>query len=145
MGSPGPEGQEIEVSTTVGEIPAGLDGWLVDFIQESARETDLLAENGAQEAAQARTTQLRKLLEAARSHLDAEIDVREAAELAGRSEETIRRAIRDGDLPDLRSNPRGHHRTRRGAVRELENRGRGKGKYDPVADAQDIAKLRRLM
>ena len=45
-------------------------------------------------------------------------------------------------LPDLRANPRGHHRVRRADLDQLA-RPRS-GPYDPKADAQDIAKLRRL-
>jgi len=123
------------------EIPVGLDEWLADFIIDAERETAVLRDNGAEGQARSRESLIRKLLGRASEHLRAEIGVDEAAQLLGRNPETVRRAIRDGRLPDMRSNPRGHHRVRRGDVIALETR-RGQN-YNPVADAQDIAKLRR--
>ena len=124
-----------------GTIPAGLDHWLVAFINDARRDTQLLRENGADSQAKARDALLRELVNRASEHLDAEIGIEEAAQLLGRDEETVRRAIRGGKLPDLRENPRGHHRTRRGDVISLSDR--RKKPYDSAADAQDIAKRRK--
>lgn len=123
-------------------IPRGLDSWLVDYITEAERETAVLRENGAHNQATAREAVLRGLLRRATDYFEEEVSVSEAAEILGQCAESVRRAIRDGRLPDNRDNPRGHHRTKRGDVVALAQ-GR-KTKYDPVADAQDIAKLRRL-
>lgn len=122
-------------------IPQGLDPWLVEFIKEAEHETSILRANGAESHATAREAVLRSLLRKATEYMNAEIGVTQAAEILGQCEETVRRAIRSGLLPDKRAKPRGHHRTLRGDVLSLA-RGRAK-KYDPVADAQDIAKLRR--
>lgn len=128
-------------NTLTGRIPAGLDHWLVEFITNAERETAFLRENGAESQAKARETLIRGLLSRASEHLDAEIGVDESAELLDCDPETVRRAIRDGRLPDLRENPRGHHRTRRGDVITLNNR--RKQAYNSAADAQDIAKRRK--
>lgn len=122
-------------------VPDGLPEWLVASILEAQRETETLRENGAAEAATARTAMTRKLLLDAGTWLDAKIDVAEAARASGVCAETIRRAVRRGDIPDQRDQPGGHHRLRRG---DVERFAAGGGRpYDPDADAQDIARRRR--
>src|SRR3989441_5145710 len=124
-------------------LPDGLSPWLVAFVLEAQRETDTLRENGAEQAAAARLALLRKLLAAAAAHLDAEIDIHEAAREKGVCEETIRRAVRGGRIPDRRANPKGRHRVRRGdldGVADSPSR-----PYDPTTDAQSIAQLRRKL
>ena len=123
------------------QLPEGLSPWLVTFVREALRDTHVLRENGAEEAAAARSALIEKLLAAASGWLNAEIDVAEAAQATGLCEETIRRAVRDGDLPDRRSHSRGRHRIRRGDLEKLATHSRRP--YDANADAQDIARLRR--
>ena len=122
-------------------VPDGLPEWLAASILEAQRETETLRENGATEAATARATLTRKLLADAGTWLDAKIDVAEAARASGMCAETIRRAVRRGDIPDQRDRPGGHHRIRRGDVERFAASG-GRS-YDPDADAQNIARLRR--
>ncbi len=88
------------------DLPDGLPPWLAAFVLEAQRETDTLRDNGAEQAAAARLALLRKLLTAAAAQLDEEIDIHEAAREKGVCEETIRRAVRDGRIPDRRTNPR---------------------------------------
>ena len=124
-------------------IPEGLPPWLAAFVLEAQRETDTLRDNGAEQAAAARTALLKRLIAAAQSYLDAELDAGEAALETGRCEETIRRAVRDGRIPDRRANPKGRHRVRRGDLnRVAESPG---PPYDPITDAQGIAQLRRRL
>src|SRR3989442_414508 len=123
------------------DLPDGTPPWLAAFVLEARRETDTLRDNGAEQAAAARVALLRKLIAAAQAYLDAELDTNEAAIETGRCEETIRRAVRDGTIPDRRSNPKGRHRVRRGDLQKLA--AAPTGPYDPGADAQDIARLRR--
>ena len=81
--------------------------------------------------------------DAVNDELDEEIDIHEAAREKGVCEETIRRAVRDGRIPDRRANPKGRHRVRRGDLnRVAETPGLP---YDPVTDAQGIAQLRRKL
>src|SRR5437867_7920081 len=123
------------------DLPDGTPPWLAAFVLEAQRETDTLRDNGAEQAAAARVALLRKLIAAAQIYFDTELDAAEAALETGRCEETIRRAVRDGTVPDRRANPKGRHRVRRGDLQKLaapEIR-----PYDPDADAQDIARLRR--
>lgn len=122
-------------------IPDGLPSWLEAFLHAAVRENQTLADNGALHAVSARVALLHRLVEAARNHLDGELDVEEAAAVLHRHPETIRRAVRSGVLPDRRSSPRGHHRIRRGDLEKLAHP--GTGTYDPTADAQDIARRRR--
>ncbi len=125
------------------ELPQGTPPWLAAFIHEAQRETDTLRENGADQAAAARLALLRKLVASVAAHLDAEIDIHEAAREKGVHEETIRRAVRDGRIPDRRANPNGRHRVRRGDLnRVAETPG---PPYDPITDAQGIAQLRRKL
>ncbi len=127
--------------TSLAPLPHGLPPWLVAFVEGALRENQTLAENGAAQAAQARETLLRGLLAAAQHYLSGEITVEEAAHLLGKHPETIRRAVRKGALPDGRTNPRGHLRIRRGDLQALA--APAPARYDPIADAQDIAQRRR--
>jgi len=122
-------------------IPDGLPPWLTAFIQQAVDEHRTLAANGAHHAVSARVALLRSLLDAATRYLDAEIGIDEAAAATGRHPETIRRAVRKGALPDRRAAPRGRHRLRRGDLARLAHS--SAEPYDPVADAQDIARRRR--
>ena len=123
------------------ELPDGLPPWLAEFVREAQRETESLRDNGAHEAATARATLIDRLLAAATAWLDSEIDVSEAARAVGLCKETIRRAVRRGDLPDRRPRPKGRHRIRQGDLQKLA--AIHARPYDPNADAQDIARLRR--
>jgi len=127
--------------TSLATLPRGLPPWLVAFVEGALRENQTLTENGASQAAQARETLLQKLLEAAEHYLNGQLSVEEAAQLLGRHPETIRRAVRKGALPDGRTNPRGRLRIRRGDLQALA--APAPARYDPVADAQDIAQRRR--
>lgn len=122
------------------ELPEGAPEWLRDFVEAAATETETLRENGAVEAAQARTILIQKLLAALGGWLDTEIDVGEAARVTGVSRETIRRNLRCGHLPDRRPGRKGRYRIRRGDLGPFDTKGRAP--YDPEADAQDIATLR---
>ena len=126
------------------KVPSGdLPHWLTAFISEAQRETDTLRENGADQAAAARSALLTKLLVAAQAWLNEELDAGEAAREQGVSAETIRRAVRDGRLPDRRARPQGRHRVRRGDLTRIA--GPASRPYDPTADAQSIAQLRRTV
>lgn len=122
-------------------LPHGLPPWLVAFVEGALSENQTLAENGASQAATARETLLQKLVAAAQGHLDDELTVEEAAALIGKHPETIRRAVRRGSLPSGRASPRGRLRIRRGDLASLA--GLPAAPYDPIADAQDIARRRR--
>ena len=126
---------------THADLPDGLPDWLVTFVSEARLETETLRKNGAHQAATARDAAIDGLLVAATAWLDAEVDVSEAARTVGVCEETIRRAVRRGDIPDQRDQPRGRHRIRRGDLEQFA--GKVSQSYDPDADAQDIARLRR--
>ena len=89
------------------EIPDGLPPWLQTFVREALLETATLRENGADQAATARSALIQRLLAAATAWLDAEIDVPQAAREKGVCEETVRRALRRGTIPDLRPAAKG--------------------------------------
>ena len=128
---------------SVFDLPDDLPPWLAAFVLEAQRETDTLRDNGAEQAAAARVALLRKLITAAAAQLDEEIDIHEAAREKGVCEETIRRAVRDGRIPDRRANPKGRHRVRRGDLNRVADS--AVPPYDPVTDAQGIAQLRRKL
>lgn len=122
-------------------IPDGLPDWLATFLREVQADTVILDENGAAEAVAARTALLRQLVAAADRWLNEELDATAAAREAGRSTETIRRAVRAGRLPDSRTNPNARIVVRRRDLQKLA--APGTDSYDAIADAQDIARLRR--
>jgi hypothetical protein len=114
---------------------------MAEFVRVADGESDVLRANGARDHADARDRVLEQLLDAAGRWLDTELTTAQAAELIGRNEETVRRAVRDGKVESRRSSRKGHNHLRRGDVVALDRR-RSKD-YDAVADAQDIAQLRR--
>jgi hypothetical protein len=122
-------------------VPDDLPSWVTAFLREAAAETTTLRENGAEGAVAARIAVLRKLMQAASAWLNEELDTSHAAAEQGVSPETIRRAVRGGRLPDRRPNPRGALKIRRGDLQRIATP--PSAPYDPVADAQDIARLRR--
>jgi len=134
-----------ECAATVEQVPVdgGLPSWLARFVREATQETDTLRENGAEQAAAARTGLLKKLLHAAHAYTNTELDAGQAARETGCCEETIRRAVRNGTIPDRRANPRGRHKIRRGDLQRIA--GGTSPPYDPIADAQSIAQLRRKL
>jgi hypothetical protein len=133
--------KEAVPTTENAPVDRALPSWLACFVREATQETETLRENGAEQAATARTGLLKKLVGAAQAYLDTELDACEAARETGRCEETIRRAVRNGAIPDRRVSPRGRHKIRR---RDLAKLATASGRaYDPDADAQDIARLRR--
>ncbi len=123
------------------KLPEGLPSWLAEFVLEAMSDTETLRANGADQAAAARDALVQRLLVTATAWLDSEIDASQAAEISGVCEETIRRRVRQGTLPDHRSNPTGRHRIRRGDLEKVaapQSRS-----YDVNTDAQDIARQRR--
>lgn len=133
--------EELAAITENAHVLRGLPPWLGAFVREAMQETGTLRDNGAEQAAVARSALLKKLLATASAWLDVELGTREAARETGRCDETIRRAVRAGTVPDRRASPHGRHKIRRGDLQKLaapEAR-----PYDPSADAQDIARLRR--
>jgi hypothetical protein len=130
--APGPAGAAFVLP----ELPKGLEPWMEAWIHRAEDENRVLRENGAEAAAAARCRLLVQFIGEAREWLDAEVDVAEAAAVTGRCEETVRRALRAGALPDRRPAERGRHRVRRGDLPALT---RG---YDPAADAVSIAAKR---
>ena len=122
-------------------LPDGLPHWLASFVLDALAETATLRENGVEEAVTARLALLKKLLQAADAWLNEELDTSTAARDRGCAEETIRRAVREGRIPDRRTNPKAHIRIRRRDLQKLA--AVGTDSYDPTADAQDIARLRR--
>lgn len=122
-------------------LPDGLPTWLATFVLDALTETATLQENGVGEAVTARLAVLKKLLQAADAWLNEELDTATAAKDRGCAEETIRRAVREGRIPDRRANPKARIRICR---RDLQKLAAPKtDSYDAVADAQDIARLRR--
>ena len=122
-------------------LPDGLPTWVETFVREALRETETLRENGAEPAATARAALIQKLVAAATAWLDTEIDVAQAAREKGVCEETIRRALRRGVIPDRRPEGRGRYRVLRGDLQRLA--ATDPKPYDVHADAQDIARRRR--
>ena len=122
-------------------LPDGLPAWLRRFVRDALTETTTLRENGAEGAVAARMAVLRKLVHAADVWLNEELDTAAAAQERGCAEETIRRAVREGRVPDRRVNPKAHIAIRRRDLQQLA--APGTDSYDAIADAQDIARLRR--
>jgi len=124
---------------TEADLNEGVASWVREFVAEALAETAVLRMNGANDLASARDRVLQQLVEEANRWSDAELTVREAAAEAGVSEETVRRYVRSGRIPDLRERQGQQHRVRR---RDLAPLAPVKsGIYDPITDAQDTARL----
>jgi len=122
-------------------LPDGCPAWLSAFVRDALAETAILRANGAEGAVAARMTVLRKLLHAADAWLNEELDTATAAREKGCAEETIRRAVRGGALPDRRANPNARIKILRRDLHRVADP--SPAQYDPNADAQDLARLRR--
>ena len=122
-------------------LPDGLPAWLRAFVRNALSETTTLRENGAEAAVAARMAILRRLVRAADVWLNQELDTAAAAQETGTCEETIRRAVREGRIPDRRANPKARITVLRRDLQKLA--APETESYDAVADAQDIARLRR--
>lgn len=121
--------------------PPHCEPWLAEVIEQAAKDTGVLWDNGAEASAKAREALLKQVVVAYERWQKETITVAEAAEMTGKSQETIRRQVRKGRLPAGRNSDQGHIRIRRGDVQRLEQR--KTKKYNPLADAQDIARARR--
>ena len=120
-------------------LPPGTPPQLMEFYAHAMETAAVLRENGAVQAATAREATISEFREHLASWLNDFVSVKEAAEILGCCEETIRRWIRDGDLKSHQSGDRGHHKIRRGDLLRLDRNGRDA--YDPDTDAQDDAAL----
>src|SRR5260370_33608786 len=83
-----------ECAATVEQVPVdgGLPSWLARVVREATQETDTLRENGAEQAAAARTRLLKKLLHPAQAYTSPDPDAGQAAPETGCCERTIPRA-----------------------------------------------------
>jgi hypothetical protein len=122
-------------------LPDGLPAWLHAFVRDALAETTILRQNGAEGAVAARMAVLRKLIHSADGWLNEELDTAAAAQEQGCAEEAIRRAVREGRIPERRVNQKAHIAIRRRDLQLLA--APGTDSYDAIADAQDIARLRR--
>jgi len=80
--------------------------WLDAFLTSAENETSILRENGAGCQVEARERLLTKLREAATLAQDETVSVEQAVVLTGVNPETVRRAVRSGEVTDLRSSPK---------------------------------------
>ena len=122
-------------------LPDGCPAWLSAFVRDALAETATLQENGAETVVVARMAILQRLVRAADIWLNQELDTAAAAQETGTCEETIRRAVREGRIPDRRANPKARITVLRRDLQKLA--AAETDSYDAIADAQDIARLRR--
>lgn len=121
--------------------PVAAPDWMKAFFSQAVHENEVLLVNGATQAFAARKALLEQLAGRVMEWCETEVDVRTAAQLSGVCDETIRRRIRAGKLNGEPKTGRGRHRIKRGQLLKVDQVG-SKG-YDPIADAQNIAQLRR--
>jgi hypothetical protein len=126
----------------MGPVDVGLRSRLAAFIACAREDNEVLERNGAASQAKARgalLTDLEDLLGAE----EATFTVDEVNKF-GPAKETIRRAVRNGEIPDLRHAGRGPMRIRERDVEYLKGKARGSrrkappGGYDPAAHAKKL-------
>src|SRR5258708_17561623 len=88
--------RECAATVEQGPVDGGLPSWLARFVREATQETDTLRENGAEQAAAARTGLLKNLLHAAQAYTNTELDARQAAPATGCCAGTIHRRPPNG-------------------------------------------------
>jgi len=118
-------------------LPPGTPPQLVKCFEREMEKNVVLRENRAGDQAKAREVVLIEIRKSLSSWLDDLVSVKEAAEIRGCCEETIRRQIREKNLKSFRSGERGHHKIRYGDLFRLD--GGDRDGYHPVTDAQDGA------
>jgi excisionase family DNA binding protein len=111
--------------------------WLTKLIRKAKADNDVLRQNGASAQAEAREAILREVVAAERLYADELITVSQAATDRGVCEETIRRAIRKGQIPAERRRSIGHRRIRRRDLAAVQAVNRGI--YCIEEDALEIA------
>lgn len=102
-----------------------MQSWLKEFIRSHREMNDLLIGMGAPGPVPVRERLLEQLEEAAHAADFEHIPLLEAAERAGVHPETARRAIRSGELTDVRERPGQHMSVLRGELDILRAKGRG--------------------
>lgn len=114
------------------------------FVEAKRKENELLERHAAEgDLAHARELLLRDLEDALAAHDEGTVTADEAAEITGCNVETVRRAVRNGEIADLRTNERGVIRVRQADLDYL----RGKAKRAPrarTAASGAVARLARL-
>lgn len=103
------------------------------FIEAARSDNAVLERNGAIEAARARANLLAELEEALALFEDETVTVAEAAQLTGVNEETVRRAVRNGEIADTRENPNGIIHVRRGDLERLRGKVRNRNRSESSA------------
>lgn len=124
-----------------------MQRWLEEFIDSARAQNALLRKNGAEHLARAREALLEDLVSAAVRAEEETLTVEEAAAYAGVHEETVRRAVRRGEILDLRdSRQKGSPiRVRKSDVEQLKGKRRRKNvdkhsviRYDAAAHLREI-------
>lgn len=116
---------------------------LEEVLAEFRQEADVLREWGATCQAELIERCASRIEESLLVSPEETISVEEAARLAEVSPETVRRAVRRLDIPDLRTKPKGAMRIRRADVDFLRGKRRAKHEthragYDPIAHAREL-------
>lgn len=135
--------ERVGQSESAAELIGRILPWVPDFIGSVREENDIMHRAGASEVASIREKVLEKFIQHMTEWLEADVGTREAAELSGCCEETIRRKHRAGGLGARQAGPRGRIQLTREAA--LRNRSKSIDRrsaigYDPRADARNIAR-----
>jgi hypothetical protein len=113
--------------------------WFDQFVQVADTETALLRQNGANCQADARLRLVEQLKEALLAAGDETVSVEEASAMTGVNPETVRRAVRRGDLPDGRSSKHQNIRIRKNDLPKLAARKRAARK--PTSKSNAVEKF----
>lgn len=113
--------------------------WLDQFLTAATQETQTLRENGADCQATARVRLLDQLREAATSAGDETVSVEEASAQTGVNPETIRRAVRRGELADTRTSKHQNIRIRKSDLPKLAAKRRQSRKVTVQLDGRKVA------
>lgn len=116
-----------------------METWIYDFLEDERASVEVLDSYGAFEAARAAESVLNRLEEAARVNDQQTVSVAEAAALTGVHEETVRRAVRRGEIADLRDEPGQHIRVLRGELDVLRAKARSNVDKDEQEGYDDVS------
>src|SRR5580704_315365 len=119
--------------------------WLNAVITKVQRDNDVLRQNGASQAAQARERLMSEILEAVEVYASSCVTVHEAAHITGLSEETVRRAARRGDISAIQQAERGKMRIPRHNLEKLpsaRHKRNNDQSYNVEVDAQHLTLMK---
>ena len=121
-----------------------LTARLQAFLADERKNNDLLEHLGVGQAAQVREQVLRALEDVLASHDEGTVTAEEAANITGCNVETVRRAVRNGEIQDLRTSEGAAIHVRMADLEYLKGKARKVARRPAGPQSSAVDRLARL-